>query len=56
MIVPHGIDGRAVAAGHGVIHHIVVDKGGVMEKLNGGGGGKDIFVDLSENLGAHDEH
>ncbi len=34
MIIPHRVDGGAVTAGLGLIHHVVVDKRGVVKQLH----------------------
>ncbi len=56
MIVPHGVDGRHITAGRGVVYHVVVYQGSIVEQLYGHGGGKYLVVDGTEHSGAYHHH
>lgn len=50
MIVPYGVDCRAVASGMGIINHIIMDERRIMKHFNGRSGGDSAPGDFSKQL------
>ena len=56
VVAPGGVDGVAASALAGVVDHVVVDQGGVVEHLQGGGGQQHVLVDAAVHLRRQQHH